>query len=201
MWRKGTTRQATAIAPSSVTILRTATTADIAALSSLIEVSARELSIGFYTPEQIEAAVTHIFGVDSQVIDDGTYYLIEAPDGPIAAGGWSARRTLYGGDQMKGDEDPLLDPAVDAARIRAFFVHPRWARQGLARRLYAECARAAWAGGFRSFELIATSPGEPLYAALGFTVLDRGSVDAAGVAVQFARMGRPIPQPADTGAR
>lgn len=180
-----------------VTVLRVATSADIPALGALIESSARELSIGFYSPEQIEAAVTHIFGVDSQVIADGTYYLIESPDGPIAAGGWSARRTLYGGDQMKGAEDPLLDPAVDAARIRAFFVHPRWARQGLARRLYAECASAAWKAGFRDFELIATSPGEPLYTALGFTVLDRGNVDVAGVAVPFARMRRPIPPPPD----
>ena len=180
-----------------MTVLRVATSADIPALGALIESSARELSVGFYTPEQIEAAVTHIFGVDSQVIADGTYYLIESPDGPIAAGGWSARRTLYGGDQMKGAEDPLLDPAVDAARIRAFFVHPRWARQGLARRLYAECASAAWKAGFRDFELIATSPGEPLYAALGFTVLDRDNVDVAGIALPFARMRRPIPAPVD----
>ncbi|HSU96757.1 MAG TPA: hypothetical protein VLI40_05970, partial [Gemmatimonadaceae bacterium] len=106
-----------------MTILRPAVAADIPALSSLIEASARELSVGFYTPEQIDAAVTHIFGVDSQVIADGTYYLIEEDREPVAAGGWSARRTLYGGDQMKDMEDPRLDPTVDAARIRAFFVH------------------------------------------------------------------------------
>lgn len=189
----------------SVTVLRVATAADIPALGALIRSSGRELSVGFYSPEQIEAAVRHIFGVDSQVIADGTYYLIEAQDGsidgpgvPIAAGGWSARRTLYGGDQMKGAEDPMLDPAVDPARIRAFFVHPRWARRGLARRLYAECARVAWSAGFREFELIATSPGEPLYTALGFTVLDRGSVDAGGIALPFARMRRTIPPPVDT---
>jgi GNAT superfamily N-acetyltransferase len=183
-----------------VTILRPATAADIPALSSLIEASARELSVGFYTPEQIDAAVTHIFGVDSQVIADGTYYLIEDGHEPVAAGGWSARRTLYGGDQMKDVEDPRLDPAVDAARIRAFFVHPRWARRGLARRLYAECAQAAWKAGFRSFELIATSPGEPLYAALGFSVLERDAVHVAGVAIPFARMRRQIPRADSDGA-
>jgi GNAT superfamily N-acetyltransferase len=179
-----------------VTVLRAATSRDIPALGALIEASGRELSVGFYTPEQIEAAVVHIFGVDSQLIADGTYYLIEGSGGPVAAGGWSARRTLYGGDQMKGAEDPLLDPAVDAARIRAFFVHPRWARQGLARRLYRECARAAWMAGFRSFELIATSPGEPLYTALGFTVVDRNSADVTGgISVPFAVMRRLIPPP------
>jgi GNAT superfamily N-acetyltransferase len=183
-----------------VTILRPATAADIPALSSLIEASARELSVGFYTPEQIDAAVTHIFGVDSQVIADGTYYLIEDGHEPVAAGGWSARRTLYGGDRMKDVEDPRLDPAVDAARIRAFFVHPRWARRGLARRLYAECAQAAWRAGFRSFELIATSPGELLYAALGFSVLERDAVHVAGVAIPFARMRRQIPRAESDGA-
>lgn len=149
--------------------------------------------MGFYTPEQIDAAVTHVFGVDTQLIADGTYYVIESSGRPVAAGGWSARRTLYGGDQMKNAEDPPLDPAVDPARIRAFFVHPRWARQGLGRRLYAECARAAWMTGFHSFELIATSPGEPLYAALGFTVVERGNAALPGdIRVPFARMRRSI---------
>lgn len=181
-------------------ILRAATPADIPALSSLIQSSGRELSVGFYSPVQIEAAVAHIFGVDSQLIADGTYYLIEEDGEPVAAGGWSARRTLYGGDQMKGSVDPMLDPAVDAARIRAFYVHPLWARRGLARRLYAECARAAWDAGFRTFELVATSPGEPLYLALGFTLVERDAVHVGGVDIPCARMRREIPSPADNGA-
>lgn len=178
-------------------ILRIATPRDIPALRALIERSARELSVGFYTPAQIEAAVTYVFGVDSQLVADGTYYLVDSPDGPAAAGGWSARRTLYGGDQRKGAEDPRLDPATEPARIRAFFVHPQWARRGLARRLYAECARAASVAGFRGFELMATSPGEPLYTALGFTVVER-IVERlpGGVDVPFARMYRPIAPPA-----
>ncbi len=176
--------------------LRVATPEDIPALRELIDASARALSVGFYSPAQINAAVTHVFGVDTQLIDDGTYFVIEAPDGPAAVGGWSARRTLYGGDQMKAATDPLLDPATDAARIRAFFVHPNWARQGLARRLYAACAEAAWAAGFREFELMATRPGEPLYKALGFEVVEQVLVTLpGGVDVPFARMRRAIENP------
>jgi GNAT superfamily N-acetyltransferase len=98
---------------------------------------------------------------------------------------------------MKEAEDPRLDPATEPARIRAFFVHPQWARRGLARRLYGECARAAWAAGFRSFELMATRPGEPLYTALGFAVVERVVTPLpGGVEVPFARMRRPIDPPA-----
>jgi GNAT superfamily N-acetyltransferase len=172
---------------------RVATLTDVPALRALIALSARGLSGGFYTPEQVEAAVEHVFGVDTQLIVDGTYFVIDSPDGPAAAGGWSARRTLFGGDQMKGAEDPRLDPASEAARIRAFFVHPRWARRGLAKRLYSECARAAWAAGFRSFELMATSPGEPFYAMLGFSVVERVQTRLPGdIDVPFARMRRAI---------
>lgn len=174
-------------------LLRTATALDIPALQKLIETSARALSIGYYTDVQIEAAVAHVFGVDSQLIRDGTYYVIEESGAPIAAGGWSGRRTLYGGDQAKEQDDPPLDPATEAARIRAFFVHPKWTRRGLARRIYEACAAAAWAAGFRRFELMSTRPGEPLYTALGFipieTVLD---TLPGGVEIGFTRMSRPI---------
>lgn len=176
---------------------RVATAADVPALQALIATSARALSAGFYTPAQIEAAVAHVFGVDTQLVADGTYYVIDGADGPAAAGGWSARRTLYGGDQMKGSDDPRLVPGADPARIRAFFVHPAWARRGLGRRLYAACARAAWDAGFRRFELMATHPGEPLYAALGFAVEERVVATLpGGVAVPFARMARAIERPA-----
>lgn len=175
---------------------RLATPADVPALQALIATSTRALSVGFYTAAQVEAALTHVFGVDTQLLADRTYYVIDAPDGPAAAGGWSGRRTLYGGDQMKGAIDPPLDPASEPARIRAFYVHPRWARRGLARRLYAACARAAWEAGFRHFELMATRPGEPLYAALGFTLVERTTVQLPGaVEVPFARMRRAIEPP------
>ncbi len=176
--------------------LRVATEDDVPALGALIEVSARQLSTAFYSPQQIDAAVAHVFGVDTQLISDGTYFVIDAPDGPAAAGGWSARRTLYGGDQTKAGSDPRLDPRTEPARIRAFFVHPNWARRGLGRQLFAACSRAAWDAGFRNFELMATRPGEPLYDALGFTVVERVVVKLpGGVEVPFARMHRAITPP------
>lgn len=166
---------------------------DVPNIRALIDRSARGLSLGFYTPVQIDAAISHVFGVDTQLLTDGTYFVIDAPDGLAAAGGWSARRTLFGGDQMKSAEDPLLDPAIDAARIRAFFVDPQWARRGLGTALYRACAQAARAAGFQRFELMATAPGEPLYQRLGFVVLERVElVLPPGIPVAFARMARTI---------
>jgi GNAT superfamily N-acetyltransferase len=174
-------------------IARVATIADIPALQALIARSVRGLSAAYYTSVQIEAALAAVFGVDTQLIADGTYYVIDSATGAAAAGGWSYRRTLYGGDQMKDATDPQLDAATEPARIRAFFVHPDWARRGLARELYAECARAARAAGFRSFELMATLPGEPLYSALGFSALERTIVPLGdGVELPLVRMARPI---------
>jgi GNAT superfamily N-acetyltransferase len=175
--------------------LRIATMEDVPSLSALIEISARELSAGFYSRRQTEALVTHVFGVDTQLVTDGTYFVVDgadAADGPVAAGGWSARRTLYGGDQAKGGEDLRLDPSVDPARIRAFFVHPNWARRGLGRRIYAECEGAALAAGFRTFELMATLPGEPLYSALGFNAVERITVRLGDVDVPLVKMQRRI---------
>jgi GNAT superfamily N-acetyltransferase len=173
---------------------RRATPNDIPDIRALIARSARELSVGFYTSEQVEAAITHVFGVDTQLIADGTYFVIDSPSGLAAAGGWSARHTLFGGDQMKNAEDPLLDPASDAARIRAFFVDPRWARRGLARTLYDACAHAAAAAGFHRLELMATAPGEPVYERLGFTVLERVELSLpSGISIPLARMARSIP--------
>lgn len=176
-----------------MTAVRAATTADVPALQDLIRASVRGLSTGHYTPAQIDAALADVFGVDTQLVADGTYFVIDGPSGPIASGGWSYRRTLFGGDQMKGAEDPRLNPAVDAARIRAFFVHPDWSRRGLASRLYDTCERGASAAGFRSFELMATLPGVPLYRALGFNDIERVVLTlGTGVDVPFVRMSRPI---------
>ncbi|MDB4898361.1 MAG: N-acetyltransferase [Gemmatimonadetes bacterium] len=162
--------------------IRLATAADLAAISRLIDASVRGLSVGYYTDAQIEQSLRHVFGPDSQLIADGTYYVIESPAGDIvAAGGWSKRRTLYGGDQHKGAAtDPLLDPATDAARIRALFVHPGWARRGLGRRIFEHCRAAAEAAGFTTLELGATLPGVPLYAALGFGVVEEIAVEMEG---------------------
>src|SRR5262245_33972637 len=147
--------------------LRLATPADTPRLRDLIEQSVRALSVGYYTGPQIESTLRHIFGQDTQLIADRTYYVIESEAGElVAAGGWGRRRTLYG-DQMKGAEGPLLDPASDPARVRAFFVHPSWVRRGLGRRLFDRCAADAAGAGFGALELMASLPGEPFYRALG----------------------------------
>jgi GNAT superfamily N-acetyltransferase len=175
--------------------VRVATAADVPALEALIAASVRGLSVGFYTPEQIESGLRFVFGVDSQLIADETYYVIDGPAGPVACGGWSRRATLYGGDQHKAGADPLLDPATAPARIRAFFVHPDWARRGLATRLLTACASAAAEAGFHDLELAATLPGEPLYAALGFVAHERPAVILPdGVALPIVRMTRSIVQ-------
>lgn len=176
-----------------MTHLRRARTSDVPALEALIQRSGRELSAPFYTPEQAEAITRHVFGVDSQLIADGTYFLIEEAQQPVACGGWSRRRTLFGGDQHKTGPDPLLDPSSEPARIRAFFVDPGMARRGLGRRLLAECVVEARANGFSSLELASTLPGEPLYLASGFTVQERFDLELpGGIRVPLARMRRAL---------
>jgi len=155
------------------TTLRLATLHDVPQLTALIQASARTLSAGFYSASQTEALVHHVFGVDTQLILDGTYFVIEANGLLAACGGWSRRATLFGGDQYKTHADALLNPAHDAARIRACFVHPQYARQGLGRKLLDASTHAAHADGFTALELVATLPGEPLYRALGFVELER----------------------------
>src|SRR5690242_6221398 len=123
--------------------IRCATADDTPALQQLIALSARGLSIGFYTAAQTESAIKYVFGVDTQLVADQTYFVVEDEDGIIACGGWSKRNTLYGGDQFKAEVDPLLDPATDPARIRAFFVHPGKARRGVGQLLIKACEQAA----------------------------------------------------------
>lgn len=166
---------------------------DIPALERLIVESVRALSAGYYSPLQIESALTHVFGVDTQLISDGTYFVVES-DGQIAAcGGWSKRRTLYGGDKMKESEDDLLDPLIEPSRIRAFFVHPNYARRGIGRLLLDACEQAARQAGFTRLELAATLPGEPLYSACGFHILEQlQSTLPDGVQVPILRMGKKL---------
>ncbi len=152
---------------------RLATLNDIPQLQELIALSVRGLSAAYYTPNQIESAIKYVFGVDTQLIIDGTYYVAEIDDKIIGCGGWSKRNTLYGGDQHKGTEDPLLDPKHDAARIRAFFVHPTYARQGVGGHIINICETEAQNNGFKSMEMGATLPGVPLYQAMGYTAVER----------------------------
>jgi GNAT superfamily N-acetyltransferase len=171
--------------------IRPGLAADLPALQSLIERSALALSVGFYTQQQTESVTREVFGVDSQLVADGTYYAIEADGVIVACGGWGKRSTSFGGDQAKAAPERLLDPATEAAKIRAFFVDPAWARRGLGSMLMTHCAARAAAAGFSMLELVATMPGEPLYLALGFTVIDRFDlVLGGGVLVPLARMRR-----------
>jgi GNAT superfamily N-acetyltransferase len=151
---------------------RLATFNDIPPLQLLIASSVRGLSTDYYTAQQIESAIKYIFGVDTQLVTDDTYYVAELDGVTVGCGGWSKRNTLYGGDQHKEVEDPLLDPEHDAARIRAFFVHPDYARRGIGTHIMKVCEGAALAYGFKSLQLGATLPGVPLYEAMGYHAVE-----------------------------
>ena len=148
--------------------IRPATLADKSVLEALIARSARELSVGIYTSEQVEGALRGAFGVDTQLIVDGTYFVVEDAGKAIACGGWSRRRTLFGSDAGARRDAGELDPRVDAAKIRAFFVDSAYARQGIGTALLEHCESAAAAQGYTRFELMATLPGVPLYSARGY---------------------------------
>ena len=153
--------------------LRPARLEDVAELESLIAVSARTLLAPWYSPAQIDAAVGSVFAVDTQLIDDGTYFV--AAQGPIivGCGGWSRRKTLFGADRGHTSEaESALDPALDPARIRAFFVRPECARRGIGAALMRHCEQAAADAGFKTMELVATLAGQPLYAASGFAAVE-----------------------------
>ncbi len=173
--------------------LRLANSADVPALEVLIARSARGLSAPFYSAEQVESKLRHVFGVDSQLIADGTYFVVEEDGGLVACGGWSRRGTLFGGDQMKSGPDPLLDPATEPARIRAFFVDPAQARRGLGSEILAACTAAARAAGFSRLELVATGAGEQLYRAHGFALGERFEVELPdGIRVPVTRMSKDL---------
>jgi predicted N-acetyltransferase YhbS len=153
--------------------LRLAIVDDIPALEQLIAASVRKLSWPYYNRHQIEGALAHVFGVDTQLIRDDTYFVAETEGKIVGCGGWSKRTTLFGGDQAKSNElDALLDPASQPARIRAFYVHPDWSRRGIGRRIVSACEMAAKAAGFKRLELVATLPGEPLYSAMGYAIIE-----------------------------
>ena len=166
--------------------LRLAVPEDIPVLRALIEASARGLQTKDYTPAQIEGALKTVFGVDSQLIADGTYIVAEAEARSgdragaanalsglmiIGCGGWSKRKTLYGSDRWSGREDALMDPLRDAAKIRAFFIHPDWARRGVGSMILKACEDAAKAAGFTRYEMGATLTGAKLFGAKGYVAV------------------------------
>jgi GNAT superfamily N-acetyltransferase len=152
--------------------VRQAMFADVPVLEPLIRASVLGLQADDYTPDQREQALELVFGVDTQLIEDGTYFAAEARVDEdqvlVGCGGWSKRKTLYGSDHCAGREDALLDPEHDAAKIRAFFVHPAWARRGIGSRILEVCEAAAAKAGFRRLEMGATLTGVPLYLARGY---------------------------------
>ena len=153
--------------------IRPAVPADIPVLTTLIGSSVRGLQAQDYTPSQLEGALKLVYGVDTQLIADGTYFVAEVDGRIVACGGWSKRKTLFGADHCEGREDSLLDPQSDAAKIRAFFVHPEWARRGIGTRVLEACEAAAMAEGFTRFEMGATLTGVALYRARGYTEVEK----------------------------
>jgi GNAT superfamily N-acetyltransferase len=157
-------------------------------LSELIAESARGLSREHYNNAQIEAAIANLFGVDTTLIEDGTYFVAEDEGGLAGCGGWSRRKTLFGGDQYARDVS-YSDPETEPAKIRAFFVHPAHARKGVAHAILKECEREAAAHGFRALELMSTLPGVEFYKACGYS--EQGTYDlelAEAVTVPFVPM-------------
>lgn len=148
--------------------IRVATMADCPTISQLIAESARGLGKPDYSDDVIEAALQGIWGLDTQLVRDGTYFLVYANNQLAACGGWSFRSTVFGSDKDKSRDSARLNPVIDPARIRAFFVRPKFARQGIGSALLARCEKEARQAGFRSLSLGSTLPGQRLYAAHGF---------------------------------
>jgi GNAT superfamily N-acetyltransferase len=172
-------------------MLRLAVTDDIPALRALIEASVRGLQGADYTAAQIDGALSTVYGVDSQLIADGTYYVVTDADAVVACGGWSERETLFGGDQCEGRTNRRLDPTRDAAKIRAFFVDPGYARQGIGTMILGACEAAAAGAGFRAMEMGATLTGVPFYLARGYATGESMTVPLAnGASLAIVRMTR-----------
>ena len=164
---------------------------DVPALAALMTAAIEELQRGFLDEAQI-ASSHAIMGLDNQLIDDGTYFVIVA-DGRLAGcGGWSRRATLYGGDHSAGRDAAMLDPASDPARIRAMYTHPDYTRRGVGRLIISLCEEAAAAEGFTRMELMSTLAGRPLYEAAGFEVLETTEDSSGGAPVPLLRMAKPI---------
>jgi GNAT superfamily N-acetyltransferase len=172
-------------------ISRLATPADLDALGRLASAAIDALQRPYLSPEQI-AASRSIMGIDSRLVADGTYFVVEL-DGSIAGcGGWSRRATLYGGDHSPGRDDALLDPACEPARVRAMYTDPRFTRRGVGRLVLSRCEAASAAEGFSRLELMATLAGEPLYSAYGFVAVEHVDDRSTGTAIPLVRMIKPI---------
>jgi GNAT superfamily N-acetyltransferase len=170
-------------------MLRKALLADVPELQALIDRSARGLSREHYRPAQIEGALRGAFGVDTQLLKDETYFVVQDTAKCVGCGGWSYRSTLFGGDARAGRDASVLDPSSQAARIRAFFVDPEHARRGIGSMLLEHCESEARARGFTAVELLATLPGVKLYSARGYTAMPMVHFEVgAGESIEFIPM-------------
>lgn len=170
---------------------RVATTDDLGMLEAVMDAAISELQQGFLSPEEIESSRA-IMGIDTQLIKDGTYYVVLAGQAVAGCGGWSRRATLYGGDHTPGRDPELLDPAVDAAKVRAMYTNPAYSRRGVGRLILSLCEQAAKEEGFTRLELVGTMAGEPLYTRYGFVPTERFTDDRGGLAVPLVRMAKAI---------
>ena len=171
---------------------RLATLDDVPALTALMRAAISELLKPFLSPEEVQASFS-VMGLDTQLIADGTYFVILADGVLVGCGGWSRRATLFGGDHTAGRDAAVLDPKTDAARIRAMYTNPAYARRGVGRLVLSLCEQAAAAEGFARAELAATLAGEPLYRACGYAALERiDSATPSGVRVPLIRMGKAL---------
>ena len=171
---------------------RLATAADLPALQLLMTAAIKQLLPQFLTPEKVQASFA-VMGVDSQLIADGTYFILESDGTMAGCGGWSRRATLFGHNHTAGRDARLLDPATEAARIRAMYTAPSFVRQGVGRHILKLCEAAARAEGFSRAELGATAGGEPLYRACGYEEIERMEVPTpGGVTVPITRMGKQL---------
>jgi N-acetylglutamate synthase-like GNAT family acetyltransferase len=173
--------------------LRLAMIDDVPALTALIAASVRVLQAPDYSESQREAALASVYGVDTQLIADQTYFVAEVDGTTVACGGWSKRKTLFGADHCAGREDSLLDPSTDAAKIRAFFVHPNWSRRGIGTKVLEACESAAQSAGFKKFEMGATLTGVALYKARGYAEVEQIAVPLGnGESLPIVRMEKRI---------
>lgn len=170
---------------------RLATQADVPALKEVMEAAIAELQRGFLDDAQV-ASSRAIMGIDTTLIDDGTYFIVESHGEVAGCGGWSRRDTLYGSDETPGRNNRALDPATEAARVRAMYTDPAYARRGVGRLILSLCEAAAAAEGFKRLELMSTLSGEPLYTAYGFQALEQVSDSTGGVPVPLVRMEKQI---------
>jgi GNAT superfamily N-acetyltransferase len=184
--------------------IRPAVATEIPVLRGLIDASVRQLQAQDYSPTQIESALRTVFGVDSHLVADGTYLVVQTVPSErssselpviVACGGWSKRKTLYGGDRWRERQDDLLDPQTDAAKVRAFFIHPDWARRGIGTLLLDACESAARAAGFTRFEMGATLTGMKLFQQRGYVAVERLEIPLeAGITLSIVHMVKEEPR-------